>query len=227
MLTRTCHCLSRVGAYPPDKANTMALLGVELAFDALESNAGITFGGDGPSAEDGFTISPEGTLPSMLAGIGDATWGATPKDVYGYIVAYNRGPLAHGMKSISVVTDSSMAAEGVASSKVSAMLMTACEQLKAHGMRPSMPLTICTDSVSNLQVTVNAAAANRSTHQLRRWHVLRQLVKEGKVDMYHLGDESMLADFFTKFVDKAKAEWSIKVITNANNAVSAAKTGAT
>jgi len=89
-----------------------------------------------------------------------------------------------------------------------------------------MTLTICTDSVSNLQVTVNAAAANRSTHQLRRWHVLCQLVKEGKVDMYHLGDESMLADFFTKFVDKAKAEWSIKVITNANNAISAAKTSA-
>ena len=114
----------------------------------------------------------------------------------------------------------------VASGNVSAMLTTASEQPMARGVRPSMPLTVCTDSVSNLQVTVNAAAANRSTRRLRRWHALRQPVKEGKVDMYHLGDESMLADFFTKFVDKAKAEWSIKVITNANNAVSAAKMGA-
>ena len=77
--------------------------------------------------------------------------------------------------------------------------------------------------MSSLQIIVNAAAANRSARRLRRWHALRQPVKGGEVDMYHLGDGSTLANPFTKLVDKTKVEWSIKII---NNAVGAAKGGA-
>ena len=63
-------------------------------------------------------LAPPGTPleGSLTKGdVGNATWG--DRNLYGLLITYGRGAIAHATKKLSLVLDSSMEAESIASSK--------------------------------------------------------------------------------------------------------------
>ena len=139
--------------------------------------------------------------------------------MYAILLTKAGGAIYHGTHRINVATGSSHENEGLGSSKAAERVLQAQELERAFGNGEQRPTLLGTDSSSSLSVAVQQAAAARARHCLRRWTRLRRLLKEGAINMVHVPDTCMPADFMTKFLDKKKVEASIKYATNSDNAV--------
>ena len=65
----------------------------------------------------------------------------------------------------------------------------------------------------------SSTAPTRSKPFLRRYYALKQRIESGEVSLKHCPDESMPADFLTKWLSMPKVNKSIRYCTNARNAV--------
>ena len=84
--------------------------------------------------------------------------------------------------------------------------------------RPSM-MNSCRrlDNLSNQRVATGAGAPSRSLHFLRRYGVLKQRIRSGEVNVQHIPDEQMPADFLTKWIGQKKLDKSIAYATNSRS----------
>ena len=57
---------------------------------------------------------------------------------------------------------------------------------------------------------------SRSKHFLRRYAVLKQRIQSQEVNLRHVDDESMAADFLTKWIPRSKLEVSVRYATNSS-----------
>ena len=217
------HRLSCVMSFPPPDAHTVALATLALAYK--HRDVGITYGG--PGGDDSARLSGvlnsnllDEPAPAALESSADATWG--DRLLYGLQLTYGRGAVAHMTKKIGLILDSSMEAEGVASSKAGEVDTYAREILRALGVPAQQPTIIMTDNKANLQVANNSSAATRSRHFLRRYWALQQRISRGDVKLVKADDAWMPADYLTKWVGRAKVNQSVAYATNSRNAVRAA-----
>ena len=88
------------------------------------------------------------------------------------------------------------------------------EILRALGVPPQGSTLITTDNLSNQRVATGAGAPSRSLHFLRRYGVLKQRIRSGEVNVQHIPDEQMPADFLTKWIGQKKLDKSIAYATN-------------
>ena len=113
------HRLSCVMASPPPEAWTVALCALEAVY--AERDVGITFGGAGLAVHhriDGAlhaNIDLTEPAPSELAAHADATW--CDRNVYALLLTFAGGTVLHQTKKISLIVDSSMETEAIASAK--------------------------------------------------------------------------------------------------------------
>ena len=56
-------------------------------------------------------------------------------------------------------------------------------------------------------------------HFLRRYGVLKQRIRSGEVNVQHIPDEQMPADFLTKWIPRAKLEQSLRYACNSHGAL--------
>ena len=149
----------------------------------------------------------------QLEGHADATWG--DRNLYGLLLTYAGGAVLHQTKKISLIVDSTMEAEAIASAKCAESISYAREILRALGELRDQPTLITTDNLANFKVASGAANPTRSRHFLRRYNKLKERIAEGEVQMVFVNDEQQPADFLTKFLRAAKLNISLRYATNA------------
>ena len=154
--------------------------------------------------------------PNELEGSADATWG--DRNVYSLLLTYGGGAIAHSVKKLALILDSSMEAEAIGSAKCGECVTYAREILRALRIAAEKPTVIMTDNKANLLVAKDFASASRSRHFLRRYWALQQRIARGEVNLVKADDAWMPADFLTKWVSSAKLARSVAYATNSRNA---------
>jgi hypothetical protein len=224
-LSLILHRLSCVMSAPPPEAYDVALAALAAAYD--ERHIGITYGGGSLVASTSLggnltaAVDLERPAPSALEAHADATWG--DRNVYGLILTFAGAAVLHQTKKIALIVDSSMESEAVGSGKAGEAVSYAREILRALGVMPSGPTLISTDNLANQKVGSGVGCPTRSRHFLRRYWALKQRIRSGEVQLRHVPDASMPADFLTKWIPKPKLESSILYATNAHSRVSHAQ----
>lgn len=215
-LSLLLHRLSCIMSAPPAEAYDVAL--AALALVHAEKHIGITYGGAGLAASPRLDarlaahIDISEPAPSNLVAHADSTWG--DRNVYGLVLTYAGGAVLHQTKKISLIVDSSMEAEAVASGRAAEHVAYAREVLRALGTPIDGPTLVGTDNLANMRVGSLAGCPSRSRHFLRRYHVLLQRVAAGEVILRHVPSAQMAADFLTKWLPKPKVDASIRYICN-------------
>jgi hypothetical protein len=150
--------------------------------------------------------------PADLVAHADSTWG--DRNVYGIVLTFAGGAIYHGTKKSSLVLDSSMEAEAVASGRAAEQVSYAREVLRALGIPVDGPTLVGTDNLANMRVGSLAGCPSRSRHYFRRYHVLLQRVAAGEVVLRHVPSAHMAADFLTKWLPKTKVDASLRYVCN-------------
>ena len=205
------------------EAYTIALAALEAVYN--ERDVGITFGG-GLTATHSISgalhasINLDEPAPAELACHADATW--SDRNVYGLLLTFAGGTILHQTKKISLIIDSSMETEAVASGKGAECIVHAREILHAFGTPAESPTPISTDNLANHKVGSGIGGPTRSKHFLRRYHSLKQRIRDGDAVLVHVPDPQMPADFLTKWIPSAKLEASLRYACNSHATNSAA-----
>ncbi len=105
--------------------------------------------------------------------------------------------------------------------------MHAREILRAFGTPAESPTPISTDNLANHKVGSGIGGPTRSKHFLRRYHSLKQRIRDGDAVLVHVPDPQMPADFLTKWIPSAKLEASLRYACNSHTTSSAAAGSAT
>ena len=92
--------------------------------------------------------------------------------------------------------------------------MHAREILRAFGTPAESPTPISTDNLANHKVGSGIGGPTRSKHFLRRYHSLKQRIRDGDAVLVHVPDPQMPADFLTKWIPSAKLEASLRYACN-------------
>ena len=175
--------------------------------------------------------------PTKPEGHADATWGKlkpglteanlqtaadlrkASADLYSYVITASKGSLATRTKRLTVATSCSMAAERVASNKVTEVIDYLTNAEQATGTPMEQPILVTTDNHANQLVIEGEQSATRSRHELRRYIMLQQRVANGQILMRHVRDTENPADFLTKWLELNKFEASLEYVSNSRNAV--------
>ena len=120
------------------------------------------------------------------------------------------------------MVDSSAGAEAVATAKVAEAVLNAHAVQRAAGFPASFPTFIGSDNLANAMVAGGQGLATNLRHCLRRYHVVRQRVDRGEIEIGHVPDVENNTDFLTKWVSKAKYDKSVAYACNTRNAPTAA-----
>ena len=94
----------------------------------------------------------------------------------------------HSTKSIKVVTRNSKQAEAIATNKALDIAEYGRTILFALGDPPKGVTFIGTDALSHAQVANNAGSAGHSKHDLRRYTILQDSIREETVNVGHIPD---------------------------------------
>ena len=137
--------------------------------------------------------------------------------MYGLVILYNNAAIFHVTKKLGLIVDSSMEAEGIATSKIAEQVSYVREILRAFGVPQEEPTFIGTDNTANQRVASGAAVPSRSKHFLRRYHVLLERVRSHEIKIGHVPDRCMPADFLTKWIGSSKLNVSVEHVTNSRN----------
>ena len=78
------------------------------------------------------------------------------------------------------------------------------------------------DNLANHKVGSGIGGPTRSKHFLRRYHSLKQRIRDGDAVLVHVPDPQMPADFLTKWIPSAKLEASLRYACNSHRTSSAA-----
>jgi hypothetical protein len=206
------HRLSCVMSAPPVEALAVAKGVLHYAY--LHKTNGITYGGiNGDEEYNEEHVGIEGRAPIELSATADATWG-DGRNIYGLLVTYNRGSIAHMTKKIRAIVESSHHSEAIATSEATKQVMYAREVLRALHEPQRMATKIATDNRANLLVANDATSAKRARHFLRQYHILQQRIESDEIAVCKLPTSVMPADFLTKWIAGNKVKKSTEYATN-------------
>lgn len=190
----------------PSEAALEAALGV-LAYLQRTKTLALTFHREHPELNhdqirmgfhDGSFLSNRGLHLYF-----DSSWNKVPKPFFGHVVLFMGGAVSWSARRMKIVPLSSAEAETACGS-------TACRDLQfvrfvlgelGHQLRSPFP--VVTDSEATYLGTENPGATARTRHYERWLFYLRELAMHQVVRVIHTSTAQMMADIFTKAVDKA------------------------
>lgn len=140
-----------------------------------------------------------GSYGTDLSGMCDASWATKPdrKSTTGYLWYLAGGPISWRSARQRIVALSSCEAEYVAMSDAVKEMFWIRFILVALGLVPPTTPLMC-DNQSAIAMSASTAITDRSKHIDTRYHHVRDLVKEGVVEINYLPTDVMLADTLTK-----------------------------
>lgn len=120
------------------------------------------------------------------------------KSTSGYVFLMNDAAVAWSSKKQPIVTLSTTEAEFIAAAGCACQAIWMRRILSDIGYTQEGSTTIMCDSSSAIKLSKNPVMHGRSKHIDVRFHFLRDLTKEGVVELVHCGTHDQIADVLTK-----------------------------
>ncbi|KAF5094301.1 hypothetical protein DV451_005044 [Geotrichum candidum] len=142
-----------------------------------------------------------------LVGYADADWGSDSKDrisISGYLFKLSGGPLTWACRKQKTVAGSSSEAEYVALSEAAKECVWLLQITSEMKIDIPKPVTIHEDNQGCIAIAQNSVHHQRTKNMDIKYHISRQLAREGVIHIEYLRTEVMIADMFTKSLDRVK-----------------------
>lgn len=120
------------------------------------------------------------------------------KSKSGYVFLLSSGAVSWSSKKQPIVTLSTTEAEFVAAAACACQVVWMRRILKKLSHSQEGSTTIMCDNSSTIKLSKNPVMHGRSKHIDVRFHFLRELTKDGEVELVHCGTQDQLADWMTK-----------------------------
>lgn len=120
------------------------------------------------------------------------------KSTSGYVFLLSGGAVAWSSRKQPIVTLSTTEAEFVAAAACACQAMWMRRVLEDISQAQDKATVLMCDNISTIKLSRNPVLHGRSKHIRVRFHFLRDLVKEGIIDMKFCGTQDQLADIMTK-----------------------------
>ncbi|RVW51356.1 Retrovirus-related Pol polyprotein from transposon TNT 1-94 [Vitis vinifera] len=120
------------------------------------------------------------------------------KSTSGYVFLLSEGAVAWSSKKQPVVTLSTTKAEFVAAASCACQGVWMRRVLEKLGHSQGKCTTVLCDNNSTIKLSKNPVMHGRSKHIDVRFHFLRDLTREGVVELKHCGTQEQVADIMTK-----------------------------
>ena len=120
------------------------------------------------------------------------------KSTSGYVFMLGSGAVSWSSKKQPIVTLSTTEAEFVAATACACQAIWLKKILEELHFKQEGAIAIYCDSSSAIKLSKNPVLHGRSKHIDVKFHFLRDLTKEGVIDLIHCRSEDQVADIFTK-----------------------------
>ena len=143
-----------------------------------------------------------------MIGFSDANLGgdsATARSTTGYAFILNGAAVSWKSKLQSVVARSTAEAEYMALCETLKEAVYLQQLLEEIGLK-ALPVTIYEDNQPCIHIASNPVTSNRSKHIAVRYHYVREVISNGKVQVLYKSTQEMVADCLTKNLAKDKVE---------------------
>lgn len=120
------------------------------------------------------------------------------KSTSGYVFMLGSGAVAWSSKKQPIVTLSTTKAEFVAGAACASQAIWMKRIFEKLSLEESKCTTIYCDNSSTIQLSKNPVLHGRSKHIDVRFHFLRDLTRDGVVELVYCGTKDQLADVMTK-----------------------------
>ena len=148
----------------------------------------------------------------------DSDWDGDTEDrrsITGWCVFIGDCLISWGLKSQRNVTTSSTEAEYVGISEICKEILFVTYMLNILNQKVELPVTILVDNVGAIYIAENAVT-KRTKHIDTRYHVIREYVSDGIVELKFVKSIDNVADIFTKNVtEKIYEKFESKLVCNA------------
>lgn len=136
-----------------------------------------------------------------LVGYADSDYAGDLKDrksTSGYVFMLGSGAVAWSSRKQHIVTLSTAEAEFVAAAACASQAVWMRRILEKLSLEESECTTILCDNNSTIKLSKNPVLHGRSKHIDVRFHFLRDLTRDGVVELAYCGTQDQLADVMTK-----------------------------
>ncbi|GAU27929.1 hypothetical protein TSUD_160240 [Trifolium subterraneum] len=120
------------------------------------------------------------------------------KSTYGYVFMLGSGAISWSSKKQPIVTLSTTEAEFIAAASCACQSLWLRNVLSHLGIGQESTTLIHCDNSSSIKLSKNPILHGRCKHIDVRFHFLRDLTKDGVIEMIHCKSEEQLADMMTK-----------------------------
>ena len=120
------------------------------------------------------------------------------KSTSGYVFLLSSGAVSWTSKKQPVVSLYTTEAEFIAAASCACQAIWLRRVLEKLGQKQEEAVTVFCDSSSTIKLSKNPVMHGRAKHIDVRFHFLRELTKDGNVELVHCSSEDQLADVMTK-----------------------------
>ena len=120
------------------------------------------------------------------------------KSTSGYVFLLSSGAVSWTSKKQPMVSLSTTEAEFIAAASCACQAIWLRRVLEKLGQKQEEAVTVFCDSNSAIKLSKNPVMHGRTKHIDVRFHFLRELTKDGSVELVHCSSEDQLADVMTK-----------------------------
>ncbi|CAI7878909.1 unnamed protein product [Closterium sp. NIES-54] len=162
-------------------------------------SAGVQFSAGGQLKQIGADGVTPGTL--KLSCFTDATWASKDEgqpSVGSFVCMVGGGPVSWRSKKQSEIAQSSGEAEYMAMYHAIKEIVLLRKLLEDMGAEQEGPTPLFSDSEAAIGMANNPILNGLNKHMKIKWHWVRQMVKEGIVELHHVKASKQAADFLTK-----------------------------
>ncbi|CAI7743618.1 unnamed protein product [Closterium sp. NIES-54] len=171
------------------------------------ASAGVQFSAGGQLKQIGADGVTPGTL--KLSCFTDATWASEDEDqssVGGFVCMVGGGPVSWRSKKQSEIAQSSREADYMAMYHAIKEIVLLRKLMEDMGAKQEGPTPLFSYSEAAIGMANNPILNGLNKHMKIKWHWVRQMVKEGIVELHHVKASKQTADFLTKRLPES-AHW--------------------
>jgi len=174
-----------------------------LGYLVKTKHLGITFGGALKPIENMLGVQSEGFVRSGgLHAFHDSSWGRAAYPMGGFVVMYGNGAISWSARQLKVVADSSAEAETAVASRAAKEVVAIRIVMEDLGCELWGPTPLIGDSQPTRDLIVKPGSSARTRYFERATMLVKRLYMKGVIEPYLVPTSSMVADIFTKSLDR-------------------------
>jgi hypothetical protein len=155
----------------------------------------------------GITYSCQVSDQCQMLAYSDAQWGGdrlNTRSISGLSIQMNGGSISWYSRRQRTTALSSCEAEYIGLSDCCRVLCFLLSLLPDLGAPQRLPCRVFEDNTSTIHIANNPVCGQRTRHINQRYHFVREKIQEHQVIVIYCPTENMVADIFTKALDKIK-----------------------